>query len=131
MSGRLPDPVTAEWFVAKGIIDRETKIDRYLLSPTHRDGRNKLRLWRGVFGIGEEDGELLERLIREQLTQAVPEERPAKIVREPEERTISQWQLLIPRFRGPNGRTAPVKTGWAFDPLIGRPHLTNAFPEAR
>lgn len=87
-------------------------------------------MWRGVFGIGEGDAELLERLLREQLSQAEPDERPPKMVREPD-RVIRQWQLLIPRFRGPNGNEGPVKTGWAFDPLAGeaRPHLTNAYPD--
>lgn len=118
--------------MAEGIIGREKKLDGYLLSPTHPDGRHKLRLWRSVFGIGEGDAELLERLIREQLSQAQPEERPSKVVREPE-RVIRQWQLLIPRFRGPNGNERPVKTGWAFDPASpageARPRLTNAYPD--
>ncbi len=103
-------------------------MEEYLLSPTHADGRNKLRLWQSVFDIGEGDAELLERLIREQLSQAEPEERPPKVVEEPE-RIIRQWQLLVPRFRGPNGNEGPVKTGWAFDPLYSRPHLTNAYPD--
>lgn len=120
----MPTPV--EWFVG-GIIERR-KLEVYLLSPTHPDGRNKLRLWQSVFGIGEGDAELLERLIREQLSQAEPEERPPKVVEEPE-RIIRQWQLLVPRFRGPNGNEGPVKTGWAFDPLASRPHLTNAYPD--
>lgn len=116
--------------VPNGIIGRR-KLEVYLLSPTHPDGKNKLRLWRGVFGIGEGDAELLKRLIREQLPQGQPEERPSKVVREPE-RVIRQWQLLIPNFRGPNGNEGPVKTGWAFDPASSasdyRPHLTNAYP---
>jgi hypothetical protein len=71
-------------------------------------------LWRGVFGIGEGNAELLERLLREQLPQAEPDERPPKAVRKPE-RVIRQWQLLIPRFRGPNGNEGPVKNGWGVD----------------
>jgi hypothetical protein len=43
---------SVEWF-AGGIIERERKLSGYLLSSTHPDGRNKLRLWRSVFGIGE------------------------------------------------------------------------------
>lgn len=83
-----------------------------------------------MFGIGEGDAELLEHLLREQLPQAEPDERSPKVVREPE-RVIRQWQLLIPRFRGPNGNEGPVKTGWAFDPAssVDRPHLTNAYPD--
>lgn len=69
---------SVEWF-AGGLIDRERKLNGYLLSSTHPDGRNKLRLWRSVFGIGEGDADLLERLIREQLEEAVPEEKRAKV----------------------------------------------------
>ncbi len=126
VSDQVPKFSSVEWFV-DGFIDRR-KLEEYLLSPTHLDGRNKLRLWRSVFGIGEGDAELLERLIREQLSQAEPEERPPKVVEEPE-RVIRQWQLLVPRFRGPNGNTGAVKTGWAFDPLASRPHLTTAYPD--
>ena len=39
--GQPQPPV--EWF-AEGIIDRERKLSGYLLSSTHPDGRNKLRL---------------------------------------------------------------------------------------
>ena len=75
-AGQPQPPV--EWF-AGGIIDRERKLNGYLLSPSHPDGRNKLRLWHSVFGIGEGDAELLERLIREQLVQALsPKSRRAR-----------------------------------------------------
>jgi hypothetical protein len=122
--GQTQPPV--EWF-ARGIIDRERKLSGYLLSLTHPDGRNKLRLWRSVFGIGEGDAELLERLIREQLEQATPEVCPPKKVMDPD-RAVRQWELLIPRFRGPNGNEGPVKTGWALDPSNDRPHLSTAYP---
>ena len=98
---------------ARGVIDRERKLSGYLLSSTHPDGKNKLR--RSVFGIDEGDAELLERLIREQLDQATPEERPPKKVMEPD-RIVRQWELLIPRFRAPNGNEGPVKTGWPSTP---------------
>ena len=53
--GQPQPPV--EWF-ARGIIDREKKLSGYLLSSTHPDRKNKLRLWRGVFGIDEGDANL-------------------------------------------------------------------------
>ena len=62
----MPTPV--EWF-ANGIIEIR-KLEEYLLSPRHSDGKNKLRLWQGVFGIGEGNAELLEHLLRDQLLQA-------------------------------------------------------------
>lgn len=116
-----PDP---EWFRA-GTVDRR-KLDEYLLSPTHPDGRNKLRLWSGVFGIGEGDGEVLERLIREQLSGASIRERPPVTGREGETHRI--FEVLIPDFRGPNGNVGPVITGWALDPGEENPHLTTAYP---
>jgi hypothetical protein len=122
-AGQPQPPV--EWF-AGGIIDRKRKLNGYLLSSTYPDGRNKLRLWHSVFGIGEGDAELLERLIREQLFQATPEERAPKKVMEPD-RTVRQWELLIPRFRGPNGNEGPVRTGWPLDSSNDRPHLSTAY----
>jgi len=44
------------------------------------------------------------------------------------DRTVRQWELLIPRFRGPNGNEGPVKTGWAHDPSNDRPYLSTAYP---
>jgi hypothetical protein len=79
-AGQPQPPV--EWF-AGGIIDSERKLRGYLLSSIHPDGRNKLRLWRSVFGIGEGEADLLERLIREQLLQATPVERQPQKVNEP------------------------------------------------
>lgn len=101
MSRPGPASPSVEWF-ANGIIEGQ-KLEEYLLSPTHGDGRNKLRLWRGVFGIGEGDAELLEHLLREQLPQAEPEEREPVTTREDPPRTVRRWELVIPRFRGPNG----------------------------
>ena len=126
-AGQSQPPV--EWF-AEGIIDREGKLNGYLLSPTHPDGRNKLRLWRSVFGIGEDDADLLERLIREQLEEAVPEEKEGKTPPKDPPEVIRKWELMIPRFRGPNDNVAPVLTAWALDPDVGeaRPHLVTAFP---
>lgn len=126
MSDRVPESPTAEWF-AGGIIERR-KLEEYLLSPTHLDGRNKLRLWRGVFGISEGDGGLLERLLREQLDRVVPVERKPVTTREYPPRTVRRWELVIPRFRGPNGNEGPVLTAWALDPGGNRPHLTTARP---
>ena len=122
-TGRSQPPV--EWF-ARGNIDRERKLNGYLLSSTHPDGKNKLRLWRSVFGIGEGDADLLERLIREQLEEAVPEEKEGKGLPE----VIRKWELVISHFRGPNGNVGPVLTAWALDPDVGedRLHLVAAFP---
>lgn len=120
---------SVEWF-AEGLIDRERKLNGYLLSPIHPDGRNKLRLWRSVFGIGEGDSDLLEHLIREQLEEAVPEEKEGKTPHKGPPEVIRKWELVIPRFRGPNGNVGPVLTAWALDPDVGkaRPHLVTAFP---
>ncbi len=127
-SARQSQP-PVEWF-AGGIIDRERKLNGYLLSPTHPDGRNKLRLWRSIFGIGEGDADLLERLIREQLEEAVPEEKEGKTTPKDPPEVIRKWELVIPRFQGPNGNVGPVLTAWALDPDVGEdsPHLVTTFP---
>lgn len=124
-----PGQPPVEWF-AEGIIDRERKLSGYLLSSTHPEGKNKLRLWRSVFGIDEGDAELLERLIREQLEQAEPKEQASKPPPEGSSEVIRKWELVIPRFRGPNDNTGPVLTAWALDPDVGQasPHLVTAFP---
>lgn len=115
-----------EWF-AVGTIEQR-KFDEYLLSPRHPDGREKLRLWRSIFGFGEEDGGLLERSIREQLPQAkVVEREPAVDLNDPE-RTYRRWRLDIPHFRGPNNVVGPVRTQWALVPENNSPHLTTAYP---
>jgi hypothetical protein len=126
-AGQPQPPV--EWF-AGGIIDRQRKLNGYLLSPSHPDGRDKLRLWHSVFGIGEGDAELLERLIREQLVQAQPKEQEGKTPPEGLPEVIRRWELVIPRFRGPNGNVGPVLTARALDPDVGEasPHLVTAFP---
>lgn len=126
MSSSIPESPSTEWFAA-GIIDQR-KFTEYLLCPTHPDGKNKLRIWRSVFGVGERDGELLERLIREQLHQATPVEREP--VTDPDDpgRVFLRWQLDIPRFKGPNNNVGPVLTAWALEPERDRPHLTNAYP---
>jgi len=125
-----PSSPPVEWFALEGIIDRERKLDGYLLSPTHPDGRHKLRLWQSVFGIGVEDAELLERLIREQLEGAEPVEKEVKNPAEDPSEVIRRWELVIPSFRGPNGNVGPVLTAWALDPDVGEasPHLVTAFP---
>ena len=125
-----PSSPTVEWFALEGIIDRERKLDGYLLSPTHPDGRHKLRLWQSVFGIGVGDAELLERLIREQLEGAEPVEKEVKTPPEDPSEVIRRWELVIPSFRGPNGNVGPVLIAWALDPDVGeaRPHLVTAFP---
>jgi len=125
----VPEFPTTDWF-AGGIIERR-KLEAYLLSPTHPDGRNKLRLWRSVFSIGEGDGGLLERLLREQLAQAEPKEQEPVVIREAPPEVVRRWELVIPRFRGPNGNECPVLTAWALDPGRDHPHLTTARPLVR
>jgi hypothetical protein len=107
-----------EWF-ASGVI-APTKLDGYLLSTTHPVGRHKACLWHSVFGLSRGDGQILEQLIREHLHQATPVEMMRTKVR--------RWELVIPRFRGPNGNEGLVLTAWALAPGNNRPHLTTAYP---
>ncbi|MEJ7840390.1 MAG: DUF6883 domain-containing protein [Rubrobacter sp.] len=126
MGASIPETPSAAWF-AGGIVERR-KLEEYLLSPTHPDGKNKLRLWRGVFGIEEGDVELLERLLRQQLSQAEPQERGTLTTRDEPPKTIHRWEIVIPRFQGPNGNVVPVLTAWALVPDRDLPHLTTAWP---
>jgi len=125
----VPSSPSVEWF-ASGIIERR-KLEEYLLSSTHADGRNKLRLWRSIFGIEEGDAQLLERLIRVHLPQAEPEEQKPVITWEDPPRTVRRWELVIPRFRGPEGNEGAVLTAWALVPEQDLPHLTTAYPLVR
>jgi hypothetical protein len=117
-NGPPAEPPLVEWF-ASGTIAL-TKLDGYLLSPTHPKGRHKARLWQSFFGFNPGDGPLLAALIRRQLHQAKPAEMKPTNVR--------RWELVIPRFLGPNGNVGPVLTAWALEPGRNHPHLTTAFP---
>ncbi len=123
--GRPPGP-PVEWF-AEGAIDPH-KLDSYLLSEAHPVGRHKARLWRSVFGIGPDDADLLGALIRQHLPQARHDEKEARRIGDSPERLVRRWELVIPTFRGPNGREGPVLTAWALAPDAPRPHLTTAYP---
>lgn len=86
-------------------------------------------MWERAFGIGEGDRELLERLIREQLPQATVVERETWRNPEDPSRMVRRFRLEIPRFRGPNGNVANVRTNWALEPGGDIPFLTSAFPK--
>lgn len=122
-SGPKPPPPPS-WF-ASGEIDRR-KLDDYLLSPTHPDGKHKLRLWESVFDIGVGDGDLLERLIRQQINGGVVTEKPPRI-------DVRRFGVVIPDFERPAGpaKRGPVLTAWASDHgdyKKLRPRLVTAFP---
>ncbi len=122
-AGNFP---SGSWF-ATGTIDPR-KFTDYLLSPTHPEGRHKLRLWSVVFGIGEGDAVLLESLIREQIPAGVVTERsPSAYLR--------RFEVLIPDFTtqviAPNA--APVITAWVPDEHWNyrdvRPRFVTAYPD--
>jgi|SRR5215210_293036 len=125
MSERPPGP-PVEWFL-DGTIDR-CKLDSYLLSETHHLGHHKARLWQSVFGIGSEDADLLEALIRQHLPQAKPDEKEGLRIGTTPEQIVRRWELIIPHFRGPNGHEEAVLTAWALTPDASRPHLITAYP---
>lgn len=125
---RPPENPPVEWFASATLAPR--KLDEFLLSPTHPVGKHKARLWWSVFGIGAGDGQLLDHLLRGQLSQGEPEYRGAKPTGEGADLALTyEWEIFIPNFRGPNGRIGPVKTGWALDPDEERPHLSTAYPD--
>lgn len=115
-----------EWF-RSGIFEREN-FDGFLLSPTHPVGKHKFRWLSSTFGFDEGDGELMEHLIREQLDQAerVHEKEPKPDAENPHI-VYRRWEIIVPRFRGPNGNVEPILTTWALVPRQDRPHFTSAY----
>lgn len=114
----IPD---ASWFADAEMDQR--KFDRYLLDPEHPVGKHKLRLWRSVFGVGEGDGELLERLIRDQVGRGIVTERPPRT-------DLRRFGVLIEDFETPK-HTGPVITAWVSDHGDWRrikPRLVTAYP---
>ncbi len=122
-----PESPDLDWFLS-GTVD-VGKLENYTLSPLHPDGHNKAKLWRSVFGVKSGDGELLAGLIMEQLVQVeeIQESDPKPFTEDPSKRA-RRFRLDIPRFRGPNGNVARVRTDWALDPDKEKPHLATAFP---
>jgi hypothetical protein len=54
---------------AKAVIDLR-KIEDYCLSPTHPRGRHKARVFREVFGFGQNDAEWLRQALLDRLPQS-------------------------------------------------------------
>lgn len=123
-----PEEPDIEWS-RSGTID-PNKFDPYLFNPEHPQNQDKARLWRSFFDVGQGDGPLLERLIKEQLDQAAIEERGSVIFSEDPPRVARRWELVIPRFEVPNGNVASVLTAWALDPGNDLPHFVTAYPLA-
>jgi hypothetical protein len=114
----------AEWFAA-GRVDRR-KFDEYLLDPEHPDGRHKLRLWRSVFGVGEGEGRLLERLIREQIGRGIVTEKPPRT-------DLRRFEVLIEDFETAKN-TEPMITAWVSEHGDWRritPRFITAYPVVR
>ncbi len=122
-----PDQPDHEWF-ASGTVDMR-KFDEYLLCPTHRVGKGKLKKWESAFGIGEGDGQLLWNLIGQQLWKAEIIEHEPEPHPEAPDRVLRLWELNIRDFEGPNGNMANVQTAWALDPDRDLPHLVTAYPK--
>jgi hypothetical protein len=122
-----PENPSPEWFLS-GTID-PIKLSGYLLSPFHPIGHNKARMWRSFFELERGDEGMLAILIMEQLVQVrrVKELGPAEHSEDLSMLT-RLFRLDIPRFRGPNGNVARVRTIWGLDPGQENPHLVSAFP---
>lgn len=71
---------------------------------------------------------MLEDLIRGQLDQAAIVGKEPTAFGEDPSKSARRWELIIPRFVGPNDNVAPVLTSWALNPGDARPHLTTAYP---
>ena len=119
-----PENPDLDWFLSRTI--DVSKLNSYTLSLSHPKGGDQARLWRSVFGLEHRDGELLKRLIMQQLVQAEVRESDPKPFMEDPSKQARRFRLDIPLFRGPNGNVARVRTDWALDPDRDRPHLATA-----
>lgn len=122
-----PEGPNNEWF-RRGTVD-ESKFDPYLFDPDHPANQSKARGWRNTFGLGQGNGPLLERLIREQLVKAEIEETRSRVLRGDASgrgEVIRKRELVIPEFEVPGRRPVRVVTAWAQGPGEEYPHMVTA-----
>jgi hypothetical protein len=99
------------------IID-ERKLTDYLLSPTHRRGRDKARIFRSTLGYDRANrADLIEAIRRAILRHE------AVFLRQDQYGRHYRVDLTL---EGPRG-AAPVRTGWLYDRGSDVPRLTTAF----
>ena len=96
------------------------KLNRYVLSPTHPDGRAKAQ-YLAQLGYSEGDGPRLETDLREQHLSR--EARPGKLS------PYGQKYEILGPLAGPNGATAWVRTVWIVRVGENAPRLVTLVPE--
>jgi hypothetical protein len=96
----------------RAVIPR-SKLEGYALDPTHRDGRDKARLFRSILGFEKADWQKLEKAILDELP--YHEALPAG---------VGKWgkkYLVALPIVGLNGNTAVVETIWIIRPETDYP----------
>jgi hypothetical protein len=96
----------------KAVISR-SKLEGYALDPSHKDGRDKARLFRSILGFEKADWQKLEKAILDELP--YHEALPAG---------VGKWgkkYLVALPIVGLNGNTAVVETIWIIRPETDYP----------
>jgi hypothetical protein len=91
----------------RAVIPR-SKLEGYALDPTHKEGRNKARLFKSILGFEKADWKRLEKVILDELP--YHEALPAGTGRWGE-----KYLVALP-IAGLNGNTAVVETIWIIRP---------------
>ena len=92
---------------------------RYCLDPAHEKGRDKARVFRSALGIGLEDVERLEHMLREGIARN-PATRCGAF-RDGTERWMVEWRVI--------GRLGPLRfiSAWSVDASSHVPRLVSCY----
>src|ERR1044071_9003294 len=100
------------------ILPRE-KVEKYVLDPTHPEGKHKANLFKSVLGVEQPDWDMLARIIIEQLPYY-----EAVVGRK--DRYGQRYNVTMP-ILGLNGKTADVLTAWILDVGQAIPRFITAY----
>jgi hypothetical protein len=95
------------------------KLVNYALSPNSIDGKNKAKVFESVLGFTQKNAELLKQQILQNLSKYKAETGSLD--------KYGQRYAVDMLIKGPNGKTATVRTGWIIDQGSDIPRLTTVF----
>jgi hypothetical protein len=96
------------------------KLRDYLLSPTHKEGRHKLRLFKAKFGIGPDD--------RERCAEMLIEATRGGTVENVRKRPDCRVYAIKGSMEGVDGAHHEVRICWKVPHEGGRPTFVTAYP---
>lgn len=97
----------------------DNKLYKYLLNPTHPDGKSKARFYERI-GYSLEEGELLRDALLSLACLGVV----VKVQPNPD----GIKYVVIGPLNAPNGRTYELLTIWVIEPPDNEPRLITAYP---